>query len=171
LSFLVLECCSRLRPQLDTVRHLAGRDQAAPSLVNHNNTQQFARILRRSYSTHAQKGQVFGVSARQNFTLLRASNFESCPKDVIPPPHKFRHLPFARLRSPGYSYSTLLVEPPIFLAKLFDDLIKANVTMTCREFVDLSEVVGMQETIVINCTGLGSKIICRDQMFTRSRGN
>ena len=28
LSFLVLECCSRHRPQLDTVRHLAGRDQA-----------------------------------------------------------------------------------------------------------------------------------------------
>src|SRR5450759_2413567 len=28
LSFLVLECCSRRRPQLDTVRHLAGRDQA-----------------------------------------------------------------------------------------------------------------------------------------------
>src|SRR5258705_8079545 len=26
LSFLVLECCSRRRPQLDTVRHLAGRD-------------------------------------------------------------------------------------------------------------------------------------------------
>src|SRR5208283_5574016 len=28
LSFLVLECCSRRWPQLDTVRHLAGRDQA-----------------------------------------------------------------------------------------------------------------------------------------------
>jgi hypothetical protein len=28
LSFLVIECCSRRRPQLDTVRHLAGRDQA-----------------------------------------------------------------------------------------------------------------------------------------------
>src|SRR2546427_5109516 len=27
LSFLVLECCSRRRPQLDTVRHLTGRDQ------------------------------------------------------------------------------------------------------------------------------------------------
>src|SRR6266404_8977064 len=28
LSFLVMECCSRRRPQLDTVRHLTGRDQA-----------------------------------------------------------------------------------------------------------------------------------------------
>ena len=28
LSFLAIECCSRRRPQLDTVRHLAGRDQA-----------------------------------------------------------------------------------------------------------------------------------------------
>ena len=28
LSFLVIECCSRRRPQLDTVRHLASRDQA-----------------------------------------------------------------------------------------------------------------------------------------------
>ena len=27
LSFLIIECCSRGRPQLDTVRHLAGRDQ------------------------------------------------------------------------------------------------------------------------------------------------
>ena len=37
LSFLALECCSRRRAQLDTVRHLTGRDQAPQRY------QQFAR--------------------------------------------------------------------------------------------------------------------------------
>lgn len=152
-----------------TTSNVAG-GQWAPSLVNHNNAQQFTRILRRSFAMHQQKGPTFGVVPRNNYTLVRASNFESCPRDVIPAPQTFKHLPFVHLTSPGFAYSTLLVEPPIFLKKLHDDLVAAHVPMMNRTFNDLSEVSGMSENIIINCTGLGSKQICRDKKVHAVKG-
>jgi D-amino-acid oxidase len=153
----------------NTTSNVAG-GQWAPSLVNHDNAQQFDRILRRAFAMHQSKGEPYGVSPRQNYTLIRAANFDSCPRDVIPSPKKFSRLPFAHLTSSGYAYSTLLVEPPIFLAKLFDDLAAADVPRVSREFHDLSEVSGMSENIIVNCTGLGSKEICRDKLVHAIKG-
>jgi glycine/D-amino acid oxidase-like deaminating enzyme len=152
-----------------TTSNIAG-GQWAPSLINHDDTNRFNRILRRAFAMHQAKGQTFGVSPRLNYTLVRAGNFESCPRDVIPAPKRFSHLPFAHLTSSGYAYSTLLVEPPIFLAKLLDDLKTAGVTRTSREFHDLSEVSDMTENIIVNCTGLGSKEVCRDRLVHAVKG-
>jgi len=110
----------------ETTSNVAG-GQWAPSMVNQNDPVRFARILRRAFSAHKAKGPAFGVSARVNYTLARAGNFEECPRDVIPPPTTFAHLPFAHLRSSGFGYSTLLVEPPIFLARMQSDLAAAQV--------------------------------------------
>jgi hypothetical protein len=153
----------------NTTSNVAG-GQWAPSLVKQNNIQQFNRILRRVYTTHQSGGHAFGVSPRQNYTLVRAGNFESCPKDVIPEPQQFQHLPFAHLKSPGFAYSTLLVEPPIFLTRLYGDLLAAQIAMEKREFNDLSEVAEMPENIIVNCTGLGSKQICRDNLVHAVKG-
>ena len=83
-----------------------------PAMVNHRDSIQFTRILRRAFSEHKSRGGAYGVSPRENYTLVRASNFDSCPPDVIPRPTSFAHLPFAHLTSPGFGYATLLVEPP-----------------------------------------------------------
>ena len=148
----------------NTTSNKAG-GQWAPSLVNHRNAAQFTRILRRAFSEHKARGAAYGVSARENYTLVHASNFESCPPDVIPRPTAFAHLPFAHLRQSGFGYATLLVEPPIFLGKMHADLQAANVAFNAREFQDLSDVAGLTETIVVNCTGLGSKAICKDRLM------
>jgi hypothetical protein len=139
-------------------------------LVNHRDAAQFTRILRRAFSEHKARGAAYGVSARENYTLVHASNFESCPPDVIPRPATFAHLPFAHLRSSGFGYATLLVEPPIFLAKMLADLRAANVAFNAREFRDLSEVTELTERIVVNCTGLGAKAICKDSLMHSVRG-
>ena len=152
-----------------TTSNVAG-GQWAPSLVNHRDPVQFTRILRRAFSEHQSRGAAYGVSARENYTLVHASNFESCPRDVIPQPTAFAHLPFAHLRSPGFGYGTLLVEPPIFLAKMQADLDAANVSFVPREIKDLSQVSDLSETIVVNCTGLGSKAICNDRLMHSVRG-
>jgi D-amino-acid oxidase len=152
-----------------TTSNVAG-GQWAPSLVNHDNAQRFDRILRRAFAMHQTKGEPFGVSPRLNYTLTRAGNFESCPRDVIPAPKKFSHLPFAHLTSSGFAYSTLLVEPPIFLAKLSDDLAAASVASVTQEFHDLSDVSGLTENVIVNCTGLGSKTICRDRLVHAIKG-
>jgi hypothetical protein len=152
-----------------TTSNVAG-GQWAPSLINHDNTTHFNRILRHAFKMHQKKGHTFGVSPRLNYTLVKAGNFESCPRDVIPAPKRFARLPFADLPSSGYAYSTLLVEPPIFLPKLLADLTTARVAMRSREFQSLSEVSSMTEKIIVNCTGLGSKDICRDRLVHAVKG-
>ena len=153
----------------NTTSNKAG-GQWAPSLVNHRDAAQFTRILRRAFSEHKARGAAYGVSARENYTLVHASNFEICPPDVIPRPTAFAHLPFAHLRQSGFGYATLLVEPPIFLSKMQTDLQAANVAFNAREFEDLSDVAGLTETIVVNCTGLGAKAICKDRLMVAVRG-
>jgi D-amino-acid oxidase len=153
----------------NTTSNLAG-GQWAPSMVEHNNSAQFNRILRRAFATHCSKGSDFGVSGRENYTLSRAGNFEICPPDVIPPPTSYTHLPFALLKSPGFSYSTLLVEPPIFLARMKADLIAAQVRFIHRRFNRLGDVGRLPEHLVVNCTGLGAGTICNDSKMRSVKG-
>ena len=152
-----------------TTSNVAG-GQWAPSLVNHRDRVQFTRILRRAYQEHKSRGPAYGVRPRENYTLLHASNFESCPRDVIPRPASFAHLPFAHLTSPGFGYATLLVEPPIFLAKMQKDLLAANVRLVPFEIETLGQISNLSETIVVNCTGLGSKVICNDRLMHPVKG-
>lgn len=153
----------------NTTSNVAG-GQWAPSMINQNDGVRFDRILRRAFATHSAKGPPFGVSHRDNYTLTRAGNFESCPRDVIPAPRQFNHLPFAHLTMPGHAYATLLVEPPILLDKLSADLTASNVCMVHHEFQSLSQVSGMKETIIVNCTGLGSRQLCQDNKLHSVKG-
>ncbi len=152
-----------------TTSNVAG-GQWAPSLVNHRDSAQFARIIRRAFSEHKARGATYGVSPRENYTLVHASNFESCPPDVVPRPASFAHLPFAHLTSPGFGYATLLVEPPIFLAKMQADLLAANVGLVQHEIGTLSQISNLSENIVVNCTGLGSKALCNDRLMHSVKG-
>lgn len=153
-----------------TTSNVAG-GQWAPSLVEHKDSQQFNRILRRAFTTHRSKiGGGFGVSRRLNYTLHQSPNFDVVPRDVIPAPQVFHHLPFVHLASSGYAYSTLLVEPPIFLAKLHADLQLANVKFIQKEFANVSTVLELPESIVVNCTGLGSRTIWQDNLVTPVKG-
>jgi D-amino-acid oxidase len=152
-----------------TTSNVAG-GQWAPSMVNHRDPVQFTRILRRAYQEHKSRGAAYGVSPRENYTLVHACNFESCPPDVIPRPASFAHLPFAHLTSPGFGYATLLVEPPIFLAKMQADLHAANVRLVPYEIGTLRQISTLSENIIVNCTGLGSKAICNDRLMHSVKG-
>ena len=84
-----------------TTSNVAG-GKWAPSLVEHSDTQQFDRILRRSFATHSSKiGQGYGVSTRLNYTPQRSPNFDVVPRDVISQPQFFNHLPFKHLYITG----------------------------------------------------------------------
>ena len=152
-----------------TTSNAAG-GQWAPSMVNHRDAVQFTRILRGAYQEHKRRGAAYGVSPRENYTLVHASNFESCPPDIIPRPASFAHLPFAHLTSPGFGYATLLVEPLIFLAKMQADLHAANVRLVPYELATLGQTSNLSENIIVNCTGLGSKTICNDRLMHSVKG-
>ena len=152
-----------------TTSRVAG-GQWAPSMVNQDDPTRFARMLRRAHATHLSKGAAYGVSTRINYTLTRAANFDDCPRDVIPAPQSFAHLPFQHLTSPGFGYQTLLVEPPIFLPRLLQDLADRGLVPEVRKLDTLSEVSTLDADIVINCTGIGAKTLCNDAKMHPIRG-
>ena len=154
-----------------TTSNVAG-GQWAPSIVAHNNATQFNRVLRRAYAAHSSRiGQGFGVSERLNYSPHHSPTFESVPPDVIPPPTIFSKLPFAHVTTGGVAYKTLLIEPPIFLDKMQADLTAAGVTFQPRKFVTANEVLSsLQETIVVNCLGLGAGAVWRDNLVKPIKG-
>jgi D-amino-acid oxidase len=153
-----------------TTSNVAG-GQWAPSLVEHSDTQQFNRILRRSFATHSSKlRQGYGVSTRLNYTPYRSPNFDIVPRDVIAEPQFHNHLPFRHLTSSGYAYSTLLIEPPIFLARLQKDLLTAGVQFIQKEFSRATEVIALDENIIVDCTGLGARDIWQDSLVHPVKG-
>jgi D-amino-acid oxidase len=159
-----------------TTSDVAG-GQWAPSFVNYETRvpsakQQFEKILRNSFNMHSERiGRGYGVSKRINYSERDSgTSFDKVPHDVIPPPTRYARLPFAHLDKPGFGYHTLLVEPPIFLKKLRDDLSVAGVTFTQRHFHSPADIAQLAEPIIVNCTGLGSAEIFNDTMLTPAKG-
>jgi hypothetical protein len=116
-------------------------------------------------------GQGYGVSERINYSKhpRAETSFNKVPLDVIPEPTVYDHLPFAQLNQRGYGYHTLLVEPPIFLKKLRTEL-TGVVQLDQRTFTSAADVVRLQEPIVVNCTGTGSKDFLGDTKLAPIKG-
>ncbi len=161
---------------LSTTSDIAG-GQWQPSFVEREPTaaakHRFENILRTSFAMHRDRiGQGYGVSKRINYSKHGSgTSFDKVPHDVIPPPTPYAHLPFAHLNVPGFGYHTLLVEPPIFLKKMRDNLSTAGVPFTQKEFHSPSDVAQLGEPVVVNCTGMGSKEIFGDNRLVPIKGH
>jgi len=158
----------------DTTSAIAG-GQWAVSKVDHPNAAQFKDIVEVSYRTFKDSiGKGFGVSDRPNYATASGSpNLDivlQISPGLIPPPQRLPRLPFEHHTKPGWVYQTLLVEPPIFLKRLDDDLRARNVPFVTRTFSTVADVLALQENIIVNCTGLGSKKIWNDQQLQPIKG-
>jgi D-amino-acid oxidase len=125
-------------------------------------------IIKTAYTTFkASIGPEFGVYPRPNYTAKPSDNLEivlQLAPGLIPPRQSLARLPFEGHTKSGYVYQTLLIEPPVFLAKLERDLRTRGATFILRQpFVSKSDIIAsVSEKIVINCTGLGSKMLFND---------
>jgi D-amino-acid oxidase len=148
----------------NTTSNVAG-GQWAPASVQHNDKAQFERILKNAYDTHKARGSAYGVSPRLNYATHKLPSFHDVPTTIVPAPTALAHLPFAKPNSPGFVYSTLLVEPPIFLPKLISDLDQRNVQRHVKTFATMNDVLSnpsIKQKIIVNCTGLGARVLCND---------
>ena len=50
----------------------------------------------------------------------------------------------------------MLIEPAVFLRRTMSDVREAGRRFGVREFRDRSEVLALEEPVVLNCTGLGA---------------
>jgi glycine/D-amino acid oxidase-like deaminating enzyme len=159
----------------DTTSRKAGGQWAASIVEFGNKRTEFKEILETSYRTF--KSSIpdgFGVSYQPNYTKTPSHNLDivlQLSPNLIPARQKLARMPFENHTYPGYKYQTLLIEPSIFLPKLDTNLRARNVQFIPRTFSDATDVLtNVQENIIINCTGLGSKTIWNDAALKPKKG-
>jgi glycine/D-amino acid oxidase-like deaminating enzyme len=72
--------------------------------------------------------------------------------------------PYAR------QYSTMLVEPPVYLNALLRDFYIAGGKLVVKEFRHREELMRLPEPVIFNCTGLGARALFGDQKLSPVRG-
>ncbi|MBL8951442.1 MAG: FAD-binding oxidoreductase [Myxococcaceae bacterium] len=118
------------------------------------------------------KRQQYGVAVRNNYTVDREVPALDVvtPRDVIAAPKKGK-LPFAKLNGAGREYQTYLMTPAIIMPKLVEDLRAANVKLEERAFETPDDVAKLPQSIIVNCTGYGSKKLFGDETLIAQRGH
>ncbi|MBV9626580.1 MAG: FAD-binding oxidoreductase [Xanthobacteraceae bacterium] len=80
-------------------------------------------------------------------------------------------MPFEGHTKPGFEYQTLLIEPPIFLARLEADLLARQAKFVDKKFASKSDVLGsLTQNIIVNCTGFGAMKLWSDPKVVPIKG-
>ena len=79
------------------------------------------------------------------------------------PKHYFG-FPYAR------QFSTLMIEPHVYLRALLRDFYIAGGKVVVKEFKSRQEIARLPEPVIFNCTGLGSRMLFDDQKLIPVRG-
>ena len=119
-------------------------------------------------------GPEYGVRWIETFELLRSEmslQRELPGGDALYParavhrdPEHYFGFPFVR------QYSTMLVEPSIYLSALLRDFCIAGGRVVVKEFRSRREIARLPEPIVFNCTGLGARELFDDEDLIPVRG-
>ncbi len=67
-------------------------------------------------------------------------------------------------------FATMLIEPPVYLAAVLDDVLLRGGTLTIRSFSSPNEIAALGEATVFNCTGLGARDLFGDTALTPVKG-
>ena len=66
--------------------------------------------------------------------------------------------------------NTLMIEPPIYLNALLDDFYRAGGNIRVREFQSPKDLMNLKESVIMNCTGLGSNKLFNDTELVPVKG-
>ena len=83
--------------------------------------------------------------------------------DLTPEEHPF---PFPYVRR----QVTMMIEPATFLRRLTEDFHQAGGKFVIRDFASKEEILGLPESVIFNCTGLGAAKLFADTELTPAKG-
>ena len=164
----------------DTTSNIAGASWSPttvfePDHVDAKWNEQFRRacqISNRAFQLLV--GPEYGVRWIETFELMRneiSLQRELPGGDALYPdrqihrdPAHYFGFPFVR------QYSTMLIEPSIYLSALLRDFYIAGGRVVVKEFRNRREIARLREQVVFNCTGLGSRELFDDQELEPVRG-
>jgi glycine/D-amino acid oxidase-like deaminating enzyme len=145
-------------------------DVASPKFVDQYRAA--ARISNRAYQLLI--GREYGVRWLDIFTLHRnevslqgelAGGNDLYPQQIIHrDPTSYFGFPIVR------QFSSMMIEPPIYLRALLRDFYTAGGRIVVKEFRNVEEVMRLPEQIIFNCSGLGARQLFGDEKLIPARG-
>jgi D-amino-acid oxidase len=162
----------------NTTSNIAGASWAPTSVYEEATgkfTEQFRQACKISNGAfQLLVGPDYGVRWIDTFELMRHETFldRELPggNDLYPQilthrdANTYFGFPFVR------QYSTMLIEPSIYLSALLRDFYVAGGKVVVREFKNRAEIARLRESVIFNCTGLGSRALFKDEDLIPVRG-
>jgi glycine/D-amino acid oxidase-like deaminating enzyme len=131
-----------------------------------------ARISNRAYQLLV--GHDYGVRWLDIFTLHRnevslqgelAGGNDLYPQQIVHrDPENYFGFPIVR------QYSSMMIEPPVYLRALLRDFYTAGGKIVVKEFRSREEIMSLPEPVIFNCSGLGARQLFDDQKLIPIRG-
>jgi glycine/D-amino acid oxidase-like deaminating enzyme len=131
-----------------------------------------ARISNRAYQLLV--GPEYGVRWLDIFTFHRTEaslqgelpgGSDLYPQQIIHrDPANYFGVPIVR------QYSSMMIEPPIYLRALLRDFYNAGGRLVVKEFRSREEVMRLPEPVIFNCSGLGARALFGDEKLIPVRG-
>jgi glycine/D-amino acid oxidase-like deaminating enzyme len=162
----------------DTTSNIAGA-WWSPTSVFETTTPKFTEQFRQAcHISHRAfqllVGPEYGVRWIDTFELLRqeAALGRELPggNDLYPQleihrdPENYFGFPFVK------QYSSMLIEPSIYLSALLRDFYNAGGRVVVKEFRNRQEIARLREPVIFNCTGLGARTLFNDEELSPVRG-
>lgn len=138
-------------------------------------TEQFrlaCRISNRAFQNLV--GPEYGVRWIDTFELLRneaSLSHEHTGGDDLYPAKEIHRDPDHYFGFPYVKqFSTMLIEPPVYLNALLRDFYIAGGKLVVKEFRSREEIMRLPAQVIFNCTGLGAKALFNDEQMEPVRG-
>jgi glycine/D-amino acid oxidase-like deaminating enzyme len=146
-----------------------------PALATPAFEAQFQQASRTAYRMFQDlTGPYYGVRWVDNYMVsdepIATERFQELLPDLYPdvediPP---RANPFGTRY--GRRFATMMIEPPVYLNAVMRDFLLAGGRLVVRHFRDRGELASLEEPVVMNCAGLGSRDLFGDPELVPAKG-
>ena len=145
-------------------------DTATPAFLA-----QFESAMRHAYRYYQNLvGSKYGVRWISNYMILNNADADDSLSATFPDMYPQR----TRLDPSQHPFDadqvlhidTMLIEPAVYLPTMMNDFQIAGGSINVREFRDRAEVLQLDEPVIINCTGLGSRTLFDDDELIPIKG-
>jgi len=163
-----------------TTSNIAGGQWAPTSVMDRDRrtAESDALLARASRLSHRAYQQLpaaeFGIRWLENYVLsdepLEEWWEQGLVRDLYPEVRELRPREHPFRARYARRFTTMLIEPPVYLAAMLREVRLAGGRIVVRELAGREQIAELPEPVVINCTGLGAKALFGDEEMEPVKG-